>query len=511
MKNTTLQRLNKQQIAEIYHTYMETDFPVDELRPLEEFMERLDRGIYECLGFFEEGDLRAYSYFVKDEAEQTILLDFLAVCPEYRGGGYGGSFMREMAEYYASYRGILIECESEQTAADEKELEVRTRRMAFYVKNGCVRTLTRSCLFRVEFDILYLPLADAEMNGESEIALAAAPDYEKPGHGVPEVAEQMKHMYALLFAGEGSQEHYSVWNRSSRIKQVWGWTGECIPLCHAGKLDGNGAGSPGTSAVQPSHVEKSSLTAQPSLLAALGFADLETLPRIISLVGGGGKTTTMYQLADELAEHGLRVLVTTSTHIVKPQNGQVAEICDVRELQEVEWNGQILTAGTPVEGGVTMNGTPGLTKLSRPQGLGDQAEMERLLELADVILIEADGAKQKPVKVPRDGEPVLISQTGLVIACAGLSAIGKTFGEACFRFAEQGQWLMRKDTDLVESDDVALILVDERGSRKELDGRYYRIVLNQADRQTQRQTAEKVIRMLPVTMQRDCVVTSYYR
>ena len=46
-----------------------------------------------------------------------------------------------------------------------------------------------------------------------------------------------------------------------------------------------------------------------SLMAALGFEKKEQLPRIISLVGGGGKTTTIYQLADELSEQGLRVLI----------------------------------------------------------------------------------------------------------------------------------------------------------------------------------------------------------
>lgn len=448
---------------------METDFPADELRPLEEFMERMDRGIYECLGLFEDGVLRAYGYFVKDEKTQTVLLDFLAVCPQYRGGGYGSSFMDAAGTYYASYRGILIECESEQTSADEAELSVRTRRIAFYEKNGCCRTRTRARLFGVEFDILYLPLQDG---------------------AVSEVAEQMNHMYVLMFGAENSRTTYKVWNRTSRMKQVWSWDSERIPMC-----------------------QKPRLKARPSLLAALGFENTETLPRVISLVGAGGKTTTMFQLADELAERGLRVLVTTSTHIVKPHEGQAAEISHVRELQDITWNEAILTAGTPVpcrrEEGAAADNAPGAVKLAQPEGLDDPKELERLLKLADVVLIEADGSGKKPVKVPREGEPVLIPQTGLVIACAGLSAVGKTFEEACFRFAEQGQWLRRKSADVIEAEDMALILMDERGSRKNLNGRYYRIVLNQADGMMQRQEAQQLIQMLPVTMQKDCVVTWY--
>ena len=560
MKRTTLQKLNRQQITDIYHTYMETDFPPDELRPLEEFMERIDRGIYECLGLYEEGELRAYGYFVKDEAARTVLLDFLAVCPAYRCGGYGGSFLKAMGAYYASCRGILIECESEQTAADDKELTVRRRRMAFYEKNGCARTLTRSCLFGVEFDILYLALGDAaECKRDAGVAETLdVPEVSKAPEvpGLPEVADQLRHMYALMFGEAGSRDCSRVWNRSSRIKQVQSWTGESIPLCQMGKLQKSGkeeaaeteekteaVEAAGTAEIigvaeavetvgaaqrfeQPVRQEKPALSAQPSLLTAFGFANLDEIPRIISLVGGGGKTTTMYQLADELAERGRKVLVTTSTHIMKPQTGQVAEIRHVRELQNVAWDGNILIAGTPVEAlADTETGTPveepvhaagivplmPMKKLAQPEGLGESAEMERLLELADVILIEADGAKRLPVKVPREGEPVLIPQTGLVIACAGLRAVGKTFDEACFRFEEQGQWLRRKGTDLIEAADLALILMDERGSRKNLDGRFYRIVLNQADGEKEQKLAEQVIRMFPVTMQRDCVVTGYYK
>ena len=39
---------------------------------------------------------------------------------------------------------------------------------------------------------------------------------------------------------------------------------------------------------------------------------------IVSLVGGGGKTTLLYAMADHCARKGWRVLVTTTTHIRQP-------------------------------------------------------------------------------------------------------------------------------------------------------------------------------------------------
>ena len=175
----------------------------------------------------------------------------------------------------------------------------------------------------------------------------------------------------------------------------------------------------------------------------------------------------------------------------------------MREVTADMWEGKILTAGKPL---IKKDEE---YKLSMPDGLGEPEEMERLLNLADVILIEADGAKKKPVKVPGEWEPVIIPQTGLVIACAGLSALGGTFADTCFRFREYGRWLMRKDEDLITPEDLALILMDERGSHKEVQGRYYRVVLNQADGEKELQAAGQILRLLPVTMQKGCAVTAY--
>lgn len=244
----------------------------------------------------------------------------------------------------------------------------------------------------------------------------------------------------------------------------------------------------------------SELKEESSLLAALGYSNPQTMPRIISLVGGGGKTTTMNRLAAELAEKGFRVLVTTTTHIGCPKQGQVCKAEHIEELLNVTWESCILTAGKPVNGG---------EKLTMMAGFDNPALLEELLKEIDFILIEADGAKGLPLKVPADHEPVFLAQTGLVIACAGLSALGKPFGDTCFRFDKQGDWLMRHSQDQIEPEDISLILMDQRGSRKNLDGRYYKIILNQADEESDLEHARQVICALPRKLQSDAVVTRY--
>src|SRR2546430_17614853 len=51
------------------------------------------------------------------------------------------------------------------------------------------------------------------------------------------------------------------------------------------------------------------------------LCDLIDLPAhpLITIVGAGGKTTTMYSLASELANRGKRVITTTTTQIFYPE------------------------------------------------------------------------------------------------------------------------------------------------------------------------------------------------
>lgn len=245
-----------------------------------------------------------------------------------------------------------------------------------------------------------------------------------------------------------------------------------------------------------------------SLLAALGFADWRTLPRVVSLVGAGGKTSTMYDLARELADAGANVLVTTSTHIMKPEHGCCVVTDRLEHWNRSEFAAQRQNGGEIWVAGKQAAGKGAEQKLTMPDDLGDEKIMKQLFSWFDIVLIEADGSKRLPLKVPSETEPVLVPQTGLVIACAGLSAGTKTFEEACFRFASQGSWLKRSAKDSIQPEDMALILMDERGSHKGVAGRCYRIVLNQADSIVEQKQAEEIARLLPLTMQDGCVRTS---
>lgn len=196
---------------------------------------------------------------------------------------------------------------------------------------------------------------------------------------------------------------------------------------------------------------------------------------IISLVGGGGKTTIMYELAAYFAGQGKRVVCMTTTHILQPQlcfaqaaqaePVYAANFAEVRQLWE---RGCYAVIGTM---------EAGTGKLVSPR-----EELLRLaLQESDIVLIEADGAKHMPCKLPAEHEPVLLEESDLVIAVVGLDALGNTLEEACFRW-QLGRELFASSCNLlIDEDKLANIITSDRGSRKSLEAREYYVTLNKCD------------------------------
>ena len=55
------------------------------------------------------------------------------------------------------------------------------------------------------------------------------------------------------------------------------------------------------------------------------------------------------------------------------------------------------------------------------------------MQAADAVFLEADGAKGLPCKAPAAHEPVLLPQSDILLAVAGLSALGRPLEQVCFR------------------------------------------------------------------------------
>lgn len=153
-------------------------------------------------------------------------------------------------------------------------------------------------------------------------------------------------------------------------------------------------------------------------------------------------------------------------------------------------------------------------------GFGIQRFGERLAgtEYAQRFI---DQIKESDIEVLLETMVIEMTPEKEIYACSGkhgmvyltcgaiVAAMGGTFADTCFRFREYGKWLMREGEDVITPEDLALILMDERGSHKGVQGLYYRVVLNQADGEKELKAAEMILKLLPVTMQKGCAVTAY--
>lgn len=201
--------------------------------------------------------------------------------------------------------------------------------------------------------------------------------------------------------------------------------------------------------------------------------------RLTALVGGGGKSSTMYAMARQAMDLGLRVVVTTTTHILPhpklPLTGDPASLPALLAEHRV----------------VTLGAYDSRGKLT---GAGDPAAC---LELADVVLIEADGAKLRPLKAPADHEPVIPPSCHAVIASAGLDSLGKPVEEICHRPERVCALLGVSPDHRITPADVASILSSPLGGRKSVgQAMAFRCLLNKADDDQRRAWGEEIKTLL---------------
>lgn len=177
------------------------------------------------------------------------------------------------------------------------------------------------------------------------------------------------------------------------------------------------------------------------------FSDaLKVKKGVTAVIGGGGKTSLLYRLAEELREEGSVILCTT-THIFPPSHVPV--------LEEVGKVSGIVCVGTACENG----------KLTAPrQGI------EELRSLGDYVLVEADGSKGLPLKAHAPHEPVIPHAAENVICVVGASGLGRPVAEAAHR-PEQYEALAKASFATPEA--AASVLRQE--------ALHSRVFINQAD------------------------------
>ncbi len=146
----------------------------------------------------------------------------------------------------------------------------------------------------------------------------------------------------------------------------------------------------------------------------------------ISIVGAGGKTTLMFTLAEELKKRG-RVLITTTTKIYLPTPNQYdclilkerfkanknEESNHIVNRKRVYVYYESISENKREDNKVDVYGSS-INEENKIVGVND-TDIYDVLNEYDYMLIEADGAKKKPLKGWREDEPVISNFTSMTI------------------------------------------------------------------------------------------------
>ncbi len=227
------------------------------------------------------------------------------------------------------------------------------------------------------------------------------------------------------------------------------------------------------------------------LWSALGIDKLLRMqkdqPVILSFVGGGGKTSYIRRLSWEGRQKGLRMLVMTTTHMAEPEHFAVLEP-DVKKVKELLNAESIAVAGRPVK--------------NQKIAFWDEDFYKKALKLADVVLIEADGSKRLPVKVPGENEPVIPQNTSAIVCLSGLGALGKKAESCCFRLLQSEALLNLKEEEkkgrwIMTEEKMAYLMTEGylKPLRKAFPDRQVIMALNQADTMEAEEQGRHILEM----------------
>eukprot|EP00792_Barthelona_sp_PAP020_P000885 TRINITY_DN11510_c0_g1_i1.p1 TRINITY_DN11510_c0_g1~~TRINITY_DN11510_c0_g1_i1.p1 ORF type:complete len:579 (+),score=155.98 TRINITY_DN11510_c0_g1_i1:44-1738(+) len=196
---------------------------------------------------------------------------------------------------------------------------------------------------------------------------------------------------------------------------------------------------------------------------------------VVCLVGGGGKTSLMHRLAKYIyKDRGCILTTTTHTNLISESSFEkfveMKSPSDFPSIDRVNPGERvaILSNKKVKKDHVSFCGV-------------DVQHYQQLLNLTDVILIEADGARRRPFKAPKETEPVIPDCTNVIINVIGLDALFLKVSE-CHRPEIICKFANVDENTIVNSDIIKSVIQHPLGPFKNCPIDCKRIiVINKAD------------------------------
>jgi probable selenium-dependent hydroxylase accessory protein YqeC len=145
---------------------------------------------------------------------------------------------------------------------------------------------------------------------------------------------------------------------------------------------------------------------------------------VVAFVGAGGKSGAILAVAGELKQAGMTVLAAPTTKMLLSEADRIGPlVTSENDGDDLRSKTEEALVGAP---GVVVGG--GLISKNRVDGLAPE-RVSGLVSLADVVLIEADGSRRRPIKGTAEHEPAIPDDATLVVAVGNVRALGTPVDE----------------------------------------------------------------------------------
>ena len=215
------------------------------------------------------------------------------------------------------------------------------------------------------------------------------------------------------------------------------------------------------------------------------------IKEMICFVGGGGKTSAMFQLSRELSRKGKKILVTTTTAVCYPEkklfdNIIVSEKEDLGIFNDTICDGITVLGKSMSSEGKLLGINPKFLDVIFSRGL------------FDFILIEGDGSKGRSVKAPAVHEPVIPSHTTKLVGLIGMDCVGKNVHEENVHRPEHFCRILGcREGDIIDTEMIEKLIIHKQGLFKAspVQSEKY-LILNKVDGESAKKSAIDITQQL---------------
>lgn len=138
-----------EQFKQIEALYL-TAFPENERKSFAMMQDLMAEGLVEMV-IFSTNKLPFVGFAISAIHEQTVLVDYLAIHPDYRGRGFGSMALKWLLSHYEAFKVYL---EIESTKIDAENKRERQLRKDFYLKNALKLLAYEAEVADVRFEVL---------------------------------------------------------------------------------------------------------------------------------------------------------------------------------------------------------------------------------------------------------------------------------------------------------------------------------------------------------------------